>query len=94
MSIEVRLPTLLRQHAQNQSTIEADGATLRELFEDIAARYPNLGSQLLTADGNLHKFMNVYVNDDDVRFIGLLDAKLASGDSVTILPAVAGGSGQ
>ncbi len=91
MSVKVRLPTLLRRHADGLSSIEANGTTLAQVFDDISVRYPDLGVQLRSDDGDLHKFMNVYVNDDDVRFVGKLDAVVREGDSVTILPAVAGG---
>ena len=61
------------------------------MFEDIGRSHPALRAQLTGEDGGLHKFMNVYVNDDDVRYLGKLDAPIADGDSITILPAVAGG---
>lgn len=92
MSVEVRLPTLLRKHAGDRSTLQTSGNTVGEVFENIAAEYPSLAAQLTNEEGGLHKFMNVYVNDDDVRFLGKLDAKVKDGDSITILPAVAGGA--
>jgi sulfur-carrier protein len=92
LSVEVRLPTLLRRHAGNQSTISVEGSTLREVIGNIRAQYPELGVQLEGDDGELHKFVNVYVNDDDVRYLGKLDTPVKQGDSVTILPAVAGGA--
>lgn len=91
MSIEIRVPTLLRRHVNNQSLITANGTTLREVLEDVGSTYPDFTGQLMTADGDLHKFLNIYVNDDDVRFTGKLDTQLKDGDSVTVLPAVAGG---
>ena len=91
MPVEVRLPTVLRRHAEGRSSIEASGSTLGEVFDDLGRQYPDLGGQIRSETGGLHKFMNVYVNDDDVRFLGKLETKISDGDSVTILPAVAGG---
>jgi molybdopterin converting factor small subunit len=89
---EVRLPTVLRQHAGGQPTVRANGATLAEALEDLALQFPGLRGQVLTDDGALHKFVNVYVNDDDVRYLDKLDTKIADDDVITILPAVAGGA--
>ena len=93
MAVEVRIPTILRKYSDGAKSVEAEGATVRDLIADLDARYPGLGGQLLTEDGSLHRFVNLYVNDEDVRFLGTLDAKLGEGDVVAILPAVAGGSG-
>jgi sulfur-carrier protein len=93
MAVEVRIPTILRKYSDGEKTVKADGATIRDLIADLDARYPGLGGQLLTEDGSLHRFVNVYVNDEDIRFLGTLDATLGEGDVVAILPAVAGGSG-
>ena len=92
MAVEVRIPTILRKHTGGEKAVAADGDTVRDLLGDLDRRYPGIASQLLTDDGSLHRFVNVYVNDEDVRFLGALDAKLSDGDSVTILPAVAGGA--
>ena len=92
MSVVVRLPTLLRQHAGGQSTITVEGSTIADVLNAIQAEYPGTKGQLLTEDGSLHKFVNVYVNDDDVRYLDKLDTKVTPGDTVSILPAVAGGS--
>jgi sulfur-carrier protein len=94
MAVEVRIPTILRKHTGGEKAVAADGDTVRDLLGDLDRRYPGIASQLLTDDGSLHRFVNVYVNDEDVRFLGVLDAKLADGDVVAILPAVAGGSGR
>jgi sulfur-carrier protein len=91
VTVDVRLPTVLRQHAGGQATIAADGETLGELFADLVARFPSIKSSLLGDDGQLHRFVNVYVNDDDVRYLDKLDTKVGPGDTVSILPAVAGG---
>lgn len=92
MSIEIRIPSLLRVHADNQAVIEVSGSTVKEAFEDVGRRYPALGSQILGNDGDMHKFMNVYLNDDDIRYLDKLSTAIKDGDSITILPAVAGGA--
>jgi molybdopterin synthase sulfur carrier subunit len=91
MAVEVRVPTILRKHTDGEKAVQAEGDTVRELIGDLDRRYPGIGGQLLNEDGSLHRFVNVYVNDEDVRFLGALDAKLQPGDVVAILPAVAGG---
>ena len=91
MPVEVRLPTLLRPHADGAATVTAEGATVGEVFSDLAARYPGLADQLVDADGSLHKFVNVYCNDDDIRYLDQLDTKVDNGDVISVLPAVAGG---
>jgi MoaD family protein len=91
MAVEVRLPTLLRSHADNAASVSADGATVGEVFSELTGRYPGLAGQLVDESGSLHKFVNVYVNDDDIRYLDQLDTKLSDGDVISILPAVAGG---
>lgn len=91
MSVNVKLPTILRKHAGGQARVEADGATLRELLKDLESRYPGITKNVLTEDGALHRFVNVYVNDEDVRYLGSLETPVAEGDTISILPAVAGG---
>ena len=90
MSIEVRIPTILRPYTTDQKSVEAEGATLSAVITDLDTNYAGLGERLLE-NGALRRFINVYVNDEDVRFLGGLDAQLKDGDSITILPAVAGG---
>jgi sulfur-carrier protein len=91
MAIEVRIPTILRTYTGGAKAVEASGTTLDELFVDLDARYSGLRGRLVTDDGQLHRFVNIYVNDEDVRFTGSLGTPLKDGDSVTVLPAVAGG---
>jgi sulfur-carrier protein len=91
MAIEVRIPTILRTHTGGSKTVQGNGATLAALVDDIDAQHPGIKGRLVTEDGKLHRFVNVYVNDEDVRFTGALDTAVKDGDSVTILPAVAGG---
>jgi sulfur-carrier protein len=91
MAIEVRIPTILRSYTGGQKSIEGSGSTLDELFADIDGRYDGLRERLID-DSGLRRFINVYLNDEDVRFIGGLSAPVSDGDTVTVLPAVAGGS--
>ena len=91
MPVEIRLPTVLRQHAGGQSSIQANGGTVGEVFEDAVRQFPLLAGQLVTAEGKLHRFVNVYRNDEDVRFLDKLDTKVADDDVISVLPAVAGG---
>lgn len=90
MAIEVRIPTILRPYTKEQKSVEATGATLSAVIADLDAHYAGLGERLLE-NGALRRFINIYVNDEDVRFLGGLDAQVKDGDSITILPAVAGG---
>lgn len=91
MAIEVRIPTILRNLTDDAKVVEGSGANLGELFTDLNNKYPGIEERVIE-DGKLRRFINVYLNDEDVRFVGGLDAKLSDGDNVTILPAVAGGS--
>jgi sulfur-carrier protein len=91
MAVEVRLPTLLRPHADGAATVTAEGATVGEVFAALTSRYPGLAGNLVDEQGGLHKFVNVYRDDDDIRYLDGLDTKVADGDVVSILPAVAGG---
>ncbi|AHH94623.1 MoaD/ThiS family protein [Kutzneria albida] len=91
MAVTVSIPTILRTHTAGEKSVQASGATLAEVIDDLEANHGGLKSRLVK-DGVLHRFVNVYVNDEDVRFSGGLEAKVADGDNVTILPAVAGGS--
>jgi molybdopterin converting factor small subunit len=92
MAIEVRVPTILRSYTGGAKVVEGSGDTLAALIDDLDTKHNGLKGRLLTPEGGLHRFVNVYVNDEDVRFLGALDAKLSDGDSVTVLPAVAGGA--
>jgi sulfur-carrier protein len=94
MAIEVRIPTILRSYTGGEKSVSGSGDTLSALLDDLESRHAGLRERLVTADGGLHRFVNVYVNDEDVRFLGGLETKLADGDSVTVLPAVAGGAGE
>lgn len=91
MTVRVKLPTILRKHAGGEAQVEAEGTTLREVLKDLESRYPGITRNVLTDDGGLHRFINIYVNDEDVRYLGSLETAVRDGDTVSILPAVAGG---
>jgi sulfur-carrier protein len=90
MSVTVSIPTILRPHTGGEKRVEANGDTLQAVISDLEASYSGI-SERLVENGKLHRFVNIYVNDEDVRFTGGLETTIADGDSVTILPAVAGG---
>ena len=92
MSVAVRLPTVLRAQAGGAAVIEVDGATIGEVLTTLVTAHPGLAGQFLGEDGSLNRFVNVYVNDDDVRYLQQLDTAVADGDEISILPAVAGGA--
>ncbi|MBC3345362.1 MULTISPECIES: MoaD family protein [Pseudomonas] len=90
MSIFVTVPTLLRTFTQDQKRIEVQGQTVLDVIEYMEKQYPGVKERLI-GDGQVHRFVNIYVNDDDIRFVDNLATVLKAGDSLTILPAVAGG---
>ena len=90
MAIEVRIPTILRTYTDGAKAVEANGSTLTALIDDLEGNHPGIRERLLD-NGDLRRFVNVYINDEDVRFMGGLDAELSDGDQVVVLPAVAGG---
>lgn len=90
MSVTVSIPTILRTHTGGEKRVSAAGSTLAAVIDDLEANYSGLKERLI-ADGKLHRFVNVYVDDEDVRFSGGLATEVADGATVTILPAVAGG---
>ena len=92
MPVEVKLPTMLRAQADGQGTVAVEGTTVGAVFGSLVERYPGLRDNLLDASGGLHKFVNVYKDDDDIRYLNGLDTDLKDGDVLSILPAVAGGA--
>ncbi|MEU8886872.1 MoaD/ThiS family protein [Streptomyces sp. NPDC048442] len=93
MAIEVRIPTILRTHTGGAKAVEGSGATLADLLADLESRHTGIQERIVEKDkGELRRFVNVYLNDEDVRFLSGINTPLTDGDSVTILPAVAGGS--
>ena len=91
MPAEGRVPTVLRENVARQPTISANGSTVGEVFEDVVRQFPLMAGKVVTDDGTLHKFVNVYRNDEDVRFLDKLDTAVSDDDVISILPAVAGG---
>ncbi|HEV2450411.1 MAG TPA: MoaD/ThiS family protein [Streptosporangiaceae bacterium] len=91
MAIEVRIPTILRTYTGGAKSVEGSGSTLGELIVDLEAHYGGLRDRLVD-DSGLRRFINVYLNDEDVRFLGGLETPVNDGDTVTVLPAVAGGT--
>ncbi|MEV5408359.1 MoaD/ThiS family protein [Thermopolyspora sp. NPDC052614] len=91
MAIKVRIPTILRSYTDGEKLVSGEGATLEDLIGDLDSRHPGLKGRLMDENG-LRRFVNVYLNDEDVRFLGGLGTPLSDGDTVTVLPAVAGGA--
>ncbi|GAA0619954.1 MoaD/ThiS family protein [Streptomyces crystallinus] len=93
MAIEVRIPTILRTYTDGAKAVEGSGATIADLFADLETRHTGIRERLVdeASGGELRRFVNVYLNDEDVRFLAGISTELSDGDSVTILPAVAGG---
>jgi sulfur-carrier protein len=92
VAVDVKIPTVLRAQADGQASISVDGETVGAVFDELITKFPGLKPNLIGDDGGMHKFVNVYVNDDDIRYLDKLETKLEAGDTVTILPAVAGGA--
>ena len=91
MSISVKIPTILRTYTGGAADVSVTGATLSEVLTDLDAQYPGIGARVLDDDGRLRRFVNVYVNDDDVRFLEDLQTPTPDGANISIIPAVAGG---
>ena len=93
MPVDVHLPTVLRSQAGGARTVSVEGATIGQVLTTLVETYPGLAGQVLTDEGTLHRFVNVYLNDDDVRYLDSLDTPVGESDEISILPAVAGGAG-
>ena len=91
MAVEVRIPTVFRKFTDGESRVELEPGTIADLVVQLERRYPGMKGQLLTEDGELHRFINVYVNDEDARYLEKLSTKVGEGDTVSLLPSVAGG---
>lgn len=91
MSATVRIPTILRTYTGGTGEVTADGATLAEILDSLEANHPGIRARILDETGALRRFVNVYVGDEDVRFVGGLEAPVAGGAKISIIPAVAGG---
>jgi sulfur-carrier protein len=92
MAVEVRIPTILRKHTGGEKAVQTKGSTLREVIDQLDADHPGLKGAILANGGEIHRFINIYLNDEDVRFSGALETPVSDGDVVSILPAVAGGA--
>jgi len=90
MSVDVSIPTILRTYTNNARSVQVSGDTLGAVISDLETQFTGIGERLIE-NGQLRRFVNVYINDEDVRFLGSLEATVADGDNITILPAVAGG---
>jgi len=91
MAVSVLIPTILRKYTSGQEQVNADGRTVREVIVNLQEKYRGITSNLFQESGELKPFVNVYVNDEDIRFLNDLDSRVKAGDTVTILPAIAGG---
>ena len=93
MTVSVRLPTVLRAQVGGQATVDVVGTTIGEVLTTLIAEHPGLSGQVIGEDGSVNKFVNIYLNDDDVRYLEQLSTPVSAGDEISILPAVAGGAG-
>jgi molybdopterin converting factor small subunit len=91
MAVTVRIPTVLRKHTDGEKTVEGTGATISALLDDIATRHAGLTKAITDDEGSLAGFINVYLNDEDIRYLDGADTELRDGDELSLLPAVAGG---
>jgi sulfur-carrier protein len=91
VAVEVRIPTVFRKFTDGRSTVEVEPGSLSDLVDQLEVQHPGIKDQLLTAEGQLHRFVNVYVNDEDARYLDKLETKVTEGDTVSLLPSVAGG---
>ena len=92
MTVEVRVTANLQKMVGGKRSVQAEGASVLELLDDLESRYPGFKGQIVT-DGQIHRFVNIYLNDEDIRFLDKLDTALKEGDTLSILPALAGGAG-
>jgi len=90
MAIKVHIPTPMRQHTGNQTVVEAKGATVKAVLDDLGTKHPGV-TQRIFADGKLKQFVNLYVNNEDIRYLDGLSTATKDGDEIAIIPAVAGG---
>lgn len=90
MAIRVQIPTPMRQHTEGKATVEANGTTVGTAFADLARQFPAI-TQRLFDNGQVRRFVNVYLNDEDIRYLDNLNTAVKDGDELSIIPAVAGG---
>ncbi len=91
MAVQVHMTSVIQRAVDGQRQIDADGATVAEIIENIESRYPGFRSQIMDQQGQLHRFVNIYLNDEDIRYLQGAETVLSDGDQVSILPALAGG---
>jgi molybdopterin converting factor small subunit len=91
MAISIQIPTALRSYADGNAAVEVDAATAGAALDALIAAHPNLGNHLRTADGALRSFVNIYLNDEDIRYLGKEETAVQDGDTLTIVPSIAGG---
>jgi sulfur-carrier protein len=94
VSVEVRIPTVFRKFTGQETSVEVEAGSVASVIEQLDARFPGFGEQVLGDDGQLHRFVNVYLNDEDIRYMDKLDTQASEGDTISLLPSVAGGSGR
>jgi len=92
MAVDVRIPTILRAYTGGESTVEASGGTIKDVFVDLESRHPGIGERLIDIDGGLHRFVNVFLGDDDVRYLEGLETTVSDDAEIMIIPAVSGGA--
>ncbi len=90
MSIRVNIPTPMRQHTDNQAVVEAVGSSVKDLLDNLGTKFPGIGSRVFE-NGQVRRFVNIYVNDEDIRYLDNLQTAVKDGDEISIIPAVAGG---
>ena len=92
MAVTVRIPTPLRRLTQNQPEVEAEGETIGSLIENLEANYPGIKERICDESGNIRRFVNIYLNDEDIRFLDGNATAVKDGDEISVIPAIAGGS--
>lgn len=92
MAVKVRIPSPLQKLTKNQSEVTVNGKNIRELFLDLEKQYPGIKNRLYDESGSLRRFINIYINEEDIRFLKNEDSEVKDGDSVSIIPAIAGGN--
>ncbi len=91
MAINIRIPTPLRTLTQNQEVVDAQGSTIDEVIDDLQKKFPGIKERICSESGELHRFLNIYLNSEDIRFKEGLATSLTDGDELSIIPAIAGG---
>ena len=92
MNVRVRVPTPLRKYTQGADEVDAQGDTIKALVDNLEQKFPGIKERICDESGNVRRFVNVYVNGDDIRFLQNLETSISNGDSISIVPAIAGGS--